>query len=231
MNFPKKGRKTRRGYCKKCNSIRHEMMKEKNIDIPKLEQGVEIEVRGKMANGHGYTYFVPYEKAVQMVNEKVAYVVHERLIRKYFDRETFRKLIFKRFGKECFYCGEFADTIDHMIPRSYGGLSSFSNCVPACSKCNSAKDNLTLDEFLFYFDPISAVPNLSLEDYVRSDLIKLVDKLESYNTYLNICLKKIDNNEMAFDIPIEAEALEDKVNQINETIRRYMKVQNRESLV
>ena len=45
----------------------------------------------------------------------------------------------------CFYCGEPATTVDHIIPVSKGGHHSVGNLVPACQPCNSSKGN----KFLF----------------------------------------------------------------------------------
>lgn len=217
-DFSKRGKQRWTSFCKKCKPLRNEMMKAKKNEIPTLKHGVEIEVRGKLANGHGYTYFVPYEKAQKMVTEKVAYIVHEKLIRKFFDYETFRKLIFNRYGNECFYCKDYADTIDHIVPKSQGGLSSFSNCVPACLKCNSTKNSMALEDFLYYFDPSAIYPGLSKIDSVRYDLMELRNKVENINVYLNICMKKIQMTENVIDDLVELEELEDQLDQIKETI-------------
>jgi len=44
---------------------------------------------------------------------------------------------------QCAYCGGPADTVDHVLPRSRGGASSWTNLVAACSPCNSRKANRT----------------------------------------------------------------------------------------
>jgi len=45
----------------------------------------------------------------------------------------------------CQYCGDTFDkkdlTIDHVIPRSHGGKTTWDNCVAACNDCNLAKGN------------------------------------------------------------------------------------------
>ena len=55
----------------------------------------------------------------------------------------------------CIYCGTplavQAVTYDHIVPRSVGGSRSIDNIVTACSSCNGAKDNLTVDEFVATF--------------------------------------------------------------------------------
>ena len=48
--------------------------------------------------------------------------------------------LFLRDGFECMYCGDADDlTFDHLIPRRLGGVTSWTNIVAACSKCNLRK--------------------------------------------------------------------------------------------
>ena len=48
----------------------------------------------------------------------------------------------------CQYCEKKVSrdesTIDHVLPRSKGGLTTWENCVLACSKCNTKKANKLL---------------------------------------------------------------------------------------
>lgn len=58
-----------------------------------------------------------------------------------------RELIDQYDGR-CAYCGEnVADTIDHVIPLSRGGLHQIDNLLPACRSCNSHKHTKTLKEW------------------------------------------------------------------------------------
>ena len=50
-----------------------------------------------------------------------------------------RKSLHEFTGKRCIYCGENSESIDHVLPRSKGGLSITENCVPACLSCNGSK--------------------------------------------------------------------------------------------
>lgn len=51
-----------------------------------------------------------------------------------------RQNIFKRDGNKCVYCGAPRDlTLDHVIPKSKGGQTSWGNLVTACKSCNSKK--------------------------------------------------------------------------------------------
>jgi len=52
--------------------------------------------------------------------------------------------IFKRDGHKCQYCDTTKDlTLDHLIPRSKGGKSTWKNLVTACKRCNSRKGDST----------------------------------------------------------------------------------------
>jgi len=53
---------------------------------------------------------------------------------------------------KCAYCGAESKrlTIDHVLPRSKGGKSSFENCVAACKKCNSEKGNKLCNEIKMF---------------------------------------------------------------------------------
>lgn len=56
-----------------------------------------------------------------------------------------KRNIFVRDGYRCMYCGTKQQklTVDHVVPRSQGGASSFDNCVASCRPCNHKKGNRT----------------------------------------------------------------------------------------
>ena len=58
-----------------------------------------------------------------------------------------RKNIFKRDRYTCQYCGKQPGpeelTIDHVMPRSRGGTSTWENCLLACVACNKKKADKT----------------------------------------------------------------------------------------
>jgi len=65
--------------------------------------------------------------------------------------ELNRKNLFKRDDNKCQYCGSSADlTIDHIIPKSKGGSSTWENLVTACTQCNNKKDNKSPAEVGMY---------------------------------------------------------------------------------
>ena len=61
-----------------------------------------------------------------------------------------RRNIFARDENRCQYCGRRFPTselsLDHIFPRSRGGVSSWRNLVCACTRCNKKKGGRTPDE-------------------------------------------------------------------------------------
>jgi len=61
-----------------------------------------------------------------------------------------RRNLYRRDAYTCQYCGRrpgAADlTIDHVLPRSRGGKTSWENCVLACVDCNKRKANRPPEE-------------------------------------------------------------------------------------
>ena len=93
----------------------------------------------------------------EYVNAVDARILLPRVIQlRHFDRvprsrvKLTRANIYLRDRYRCQYCGQKRDTgelsVDHITPRSRGGVSSWSNCVLACLECNRRKANRTLQE-------------------------------------------------------------------------------------
>lgn len=61
-----------------------------------------------------------------------------------------RRILFNRDGWQCAYCGRplnsMSATVDHVMPRSRGGRTSWKNCVASCKQCNKRKDDRTPEE-------------------------------------------------------------------------------------
>jgi 5-methylcytosine-specific restriction endonuclease McrA len=57
-----------------------------------------------------------------------------------------RRGVFLRDGGQCQYCGNRAESIDHVVPRSRGGLHEWENVVAACRRCNTTKRDRYLHE-------------------------------------------------------------------------------------
>jgi 5-methylcytosine-specific restriction endonuclease McrA len=62
--------------------------------------------------------------------------------------ELSRRNILRRDNNQCQYCGKTTTplTLDHIIPRSRGGMDTWDNLVIACIRCNNRKGNQTPEE-------------------------------------------------------------------------------------
>tara|TARA_Y100001968_G_scaffold160666_1_gene146921 strand:- start:196 stop:606 length:411 start_codon:yes stop_codon:yes gene_type:complete len=79
-------------------------------------------------------------------------------------------------GKSCIYCGKQSESIDHVLPRSKGGLSVTENCVPACLACNGDKSDKAAFEWYRkqrFYDPRRA---MAIRAWIDGD-IKLALRL------------------------------------------------------
>jgi 5-methylcytosine-specific restriction endonuclease McrA len=61
-----------------------------------------------------------------------------------------RRNVAKRDHHTCQYCGAQPGweqvTVDHVVPRSQGGATSWTNCVAACLACNARKADRTPEQ-------------------------------------------------------------------------------------
>lgn len=57
-----------------------------------------------------------------------------------------RRAVFARDGGRCQYCGDAAESIDHVVPRAKGGPHDWDNVVAACRPCNVRKRDRLLHE-------------------------------------------------------------------------------------
>jgi 5-methylcytosine-specific restriction endonuclease McrA len=94
-----------------------------------------------------------------------------------------RRAVFARDGHRCQYCGGQAENIDHVVPRSRGGLHSWDNVVAACRRCNTRKEDRLLEETSLVLRhppkaPRSRVWMLTVGGDVRDDWAPYVGSLE-----------------------------------------------------
>lgn len=61
--------------------------------------------------------------------------------------EMTRQNIFRRDNHRCQYCGTTEQlTLDHVLPKSRGGKTTWDNLITACKRCNSRKGDYTPEE-------------------------------------------------------------------------------------
>ncbi|KKL78500.1 hypothetical protein LCGC14_2024260 [marine sediment metagenome] len=54
-------------------------------------------------------------------------------------RHRLRAAVLAAHDGLCFYCGEPAEHVDHIVPRTKGGTNRFDNLQTLCSLCNLGK--------------------------------------------------------------------------------------------
>lgn len=64
------------------------------------------------------------------------------------DWRIIRLTVLERDRRACFYCSSDANTVDHLMPYIKGGSAAIENLVTACRRCNSQKNDRTLQEYL-----------------------------------------------------------------------------------
>lgn len=81
---------------------------------------------------HSESLTLPVPAVIRLVNR--VQVPHSRR------RRVSRRAIFARDGYTCQYCGSTRQlTLDHVIPVSRGGATSWENVVTSCAPCNLRK--------------------------------------------------------------------------------------------
>ncbi|MGG6313603.1 HNH endonuclease, partial [Paenibacillus macerans] len=75
-------------------------------------------------------------------------IVNPFTIRRLYTNKAFRRYILNRDKYTCFFCGEYGDTIDHLLPKAKGGHTTPVNCVCACNLCNQSKADRWLEDFI-----------------------------------------------------------------------------------
>lgn len=113
-------------------------------------------------------YRIPWQEAVRLLLRRAVYIIdvhtpavhvrspslvmelprsvalHEYIHVPYRrDNRVTRDGVLRRDGHICVYCGERADTVDHVLPRCRGGGDTWFNLVAACQPCNGLKSDRT----------------------------------------------------------------------------------------
>ena len=81
-----------------------------------------------------------------------------------------KKNVMVRDGFKCVYCGVPGKrfTIDHVVPKTKGGKSTFENCVTACKPCNHRKGHKTCQEIKMFPKTQLIAPTIS--EFLRMKL-------------------------------------------------------------
>jgi 5-methylcytosine-specific restriction endonuclease McrA len=103
-----------------------------------------------------------------------------------------RRTLYKRDHYTCQYCGARPGSeelsIDHVLPKSQGGGTTWENCVLACVECNSRKADKTPEQAKMKLLTVPKKPKASI---FRCDLAKKIDSWQSFlgESYWSVPLK------------------------------------------
>jgi len=94
-----------------------------------------------------------------------------------------RRTVLARDHYTCQYCGEQPPrkelTVDHILPRSRGGHTTWDNVVTACQRCNGRKGNRTPEEANLKMRSKPAQPR-----YVALAMIESPDARKAWRKYI-----------------------------------------------
>lgn len=91
----------------------------------------------------------------------------------YFNSNFSRKALVKRDKSTCLYCCRKLTasqvTIDHVLPRAQGGVTSFTNCVVSCQTCNNKKADRTPEQANMILIKRPTHPSFSAHHYMGDE--------------------------------------------------------------
>jgi 5-methylcytosine-specific restriction endonuclease McrA len=95
-----------------------------------------------------------YDKTIRTFQSSFKFPAVIRLVKSFQRPKGYvrfnKRNVFIRDRMSCLYCGAEGTmdslTLDHIIPRSKGGKTSWINCVACCKTCNIKKGNKTPQE-------------------------------------------------------------------------------------
>ena len=113
------------------------------LNICNVRRAVVLLDRGRaelMEKGRGESHSAILSFPIPSVI-RLMHMVKRPLVR----RKLSRRAVFHRDRFTCQYCGKStrALTLDHIVPRSRGGLHAWENVVSACMRCNHRKAGAT----------------------------------------------------------------------------------------
>lgn len=95
-----------------------------------------------------------------------------------------KRNVMVRDNYTCCYCGSHEDlTIDHIIPESRGGETSFENCITACFPCNNKKNNRTPREATMFLNKVPYAPTIAEFFIIKMKNLGLDEFLKEIGVY------------------------------------------------
>ena len=144
--------------------------------------------------------------------------------------KNLKDFIFSKTKGRCSYCGEKAEEIDHIVPRTKDGTNSTYNLTPACRSCNEKKSNLSLKEFgklmnrdYSHLEPKKLPKDAAIVQSARNYMVKEITKIVPDTTTHDAWLTKYNRDQLGLskqhyydalsvgEIPTKFNFLTDKV--------------------
>jgi 5-methylcytosine-specific restriction endonuclease McrA len=73
-------------------------------------------------------------------------------------KNSIKNRVYIKYNKKCAYCGNnitFEEmSIDHLEPKSKGGLNELENLMPSCEICNHYKNSHNINKFRYLLQNI-----------------------------------------------------------------------------
>jgi 5-methylcytosine-specific restriction endonuclease McrA len=109
------------------------------VNVCSLHRAIVLLLKGKAETVRGADNLVRSERSA-LIAPTVIRLVHYVRLPRADGRRVSRRAILARDGFRCQYCGTSRHlTLDHIVPRSRGGVSSWENIVTSCAPCNVRK--------------------------------------------------------------------------------------------
>jgi hypothetical protein len=115
-----------------------------------------------------------YHFAEGFVHVPATIRLRKRIERKRFVPQFSKLVLFNRDAWTCQYCGvqlcgRAEATVDHVVPRCKGGVTSWTNCVTSCRPCNKKKGDRSLaDAHMSLLEQPKVPPHTLAYDKTRS---------------------------------------------------------------
>ena len=118
------------------------------INICAARRAIVLVLKGVATTEEENGHFLHSARMVMCLPSVIRLLEYRRIPHQ--SRALSRKNILLRDRNTCQYCGDVLAsgelTLDHVVPRSRGGLSTWENLVACCHPCNRRKGNQLLAE-------------------------------------------------------------------------------------
>lgn len=150
-NYVKNSNGNRGSVCRVCFRERKRLNKEQHKEEMRNLSPEELENTLVYTNNGKINVTITKQEAVELIEAGVV-EIHNKQTVVLISRKKLREFVLQRDRYSCVYCGEFGDTLEHIIPKADGGKDTPRNLACACTECNNLKGCMSLMEFRKYIE-------------------------------------------------------------------------------